>query len=352
MASHIDKPFLDPQKRVDAMVADLARRVRYDGLVTHTGIEQFKGTTDDNGIPTIWWETEAATVARDYEFMQRTRPIQFDDIFRTKVPIRVDQHMTQGVRTLPEQEFFDEIQYSTDVTPVASQAVADKLSAKIETAFIAKYANADTSLKITNLALTASGDADGKTLPKQLLAIKSVADTNGMPRLGRLLVAGANAYIHIAASQAMKDYDLSAATTLWRTGVAGMLVGGAELVDGTGLLGDNEFALVHPSWAVMPTGAGSLPLDGQGVEWARKSSVDGYEIRLQKGYSLDYDQGGQVIHTYWKINSINDEIQRHTRESAAAANDGSERGDPVITDNAFVSTGKSVRFMKGTFTPA
>jgi hypothetical protein len=345
VASHIDKPFLDPQKRVDAMVADLARRVRYDGLVTHTGIEAFKGTTDDNGIPTLWWETDAATVARDYEFMQRTRPIQFDDIFRTKIPVRVDQHMTQGVRTLPEQEFFDEIKYGTDVTPVASQAVADKLSAKIETAFINKYANADTSLKITDLSI----DANDPNLPGQLLRMKKVADSNGMPRLGRLLVAGANAYVHIATSQAMKDYDLQAAATLWRTGVAGMLVGGAELVDGGDLLDDNEFALVHPSWAVMPTGAGSLPLDGQGVEWARKSSVDGYEIRLQKGYSLDYDQGGQVIHTYWKINSVDDEIERHTRESAETANDGSERGDPVITDNALNLTGKSVRFMKGAF---
>lgn len=349
MPSRIDKPFLDPQKRVDAMVADLARRVRWDGLLTHTGIDQFKGTTDNNGIPTIWWETEAATVARDYEFLTRTRPVQYDDIHRTIIPIKVDQHMTQGVRTTPEQEFFSEIQYATDVTPVASQAIADKLSAKIETAFLAKFANADTSLKVTNLTLSAVDDEDGKKLAAQLLRMKAAADAAGMPRLGRLLVAGANAYIHVAASTSLKEYDISAASTLWKTGVSGLTVGGFELVDGSTLLGENEFALIHPSWAVMPHGAGSLPRTG--VEWARKSSVDGYEIRLQQGYSMDYDQGGQVIHTYWKINSVNDEIQRHTRESAASANDGSEKGDPVITDNAFVKTGKTVRFMKGAFSP-
>jgi hypothetical protein len=66
---------------------------------------------------------------------------------------------------------------------------------------------------------------------------------------------------------------------------------------------------------------------------------------------MDFDRNGQVIHTYWNIEQIKDDIQRHTRESAASANDGSVAGDPVITNDALVLTNKNARMAKGTFTP-
>jgi hypothetical protein len=343
--SKIDKPFLDPQKRVDLAVADLARRVKYAGLVQVVSADQFQGTTDGSGNPTIWYETEGVTVARDYEWRSRTKPVEYDDIFRTKLPIRVNKHMTQGVRTTPEQEFFDEISYARDVLPPATTALANRLNSKIETAVLDAVAGTD--LKVTNLSLDATDDPNGASALRQVLALKAAVDASGMPAQGRRLVAGANAFIWLAASEATLKYDLAQATTLYRRGVYGTIAG-MEIVDGSTLLGANEFLVLHPSWAVMPTHRGQMPESG--VTWARASQVDGFDIRIQRGYSMDFDRNGQVIHTYWNIEQIKDEIQRHTRQTAASANDGSEAGDPVITDDALVTTGKNVRIAKGTWT--
>lgn len=344
--SKIDKPFLDPQKRVDLAVADLARRVKFAGLVTVVSGEQFQGTTDGAGNPTIWYETEAATVARDYEWRTRTNPIEYDDIFTTKLPVSINKHITQGVRTTPEQEYFDEISYARDVLPPATKAVANKLNAKIETATLV-----NTNLKTTNLALGGGTAADWaeEVLVDQMLEIQLAMDAQGMPQDGRIFLAGKNAFKAVAASKSLRAYDLSAATSVFRRGVRGRIeVADMDLVNGVGLLGDDDFQVVHPSWAVMPTHAGQLP--DSGVAWSRRSSVDGFSLRIQRGYSLDYDRNGQVLHTYWNINEINDEIDRHTRESAATAADGSEAGDPIITDDAFVTTGKNVRRAAGTWT--
>lgn len=342
--SQIDKPFLDPQKRVDLAVADLARRVKFSGLVTVVSGEQFVGTTDGSGTPTIWYETEAATVARDYEWRTRNNPIEFDDIFRTKLAISINKHITQGVRTTPEQEYFDEISYARDVLPPATKAVGNKLNAKIETALL----GATTNMKTTNLVLDTSDIlADTSNgLMNQLLEIQLTMDAQGMPQDGRFVLAGKNVYKTIASSKLLLAADLSKATSLFRRGVRGTIdVVDMGLVNGTGLLADDDFYIVHPSWAVMPTSRGQMPESG--VTWAKASSIEGFDIRIQRGYSLDYDRNGQVIHTYWNINEINDEISRHTRASAASAADGSEAGDPVITNDAFVTTGKNVRIAKG-----
>lgn len=344
--SKIDKPFLDPQKRADLAVADLARRVRYSGLVQVISADRFRGTTDNSGNPTIWFETEAVTVARDYEWRTRTMPVQYDDIFQTKWPIKINKHMTQGVRTTPEQEYFDEISYATDVLPPATTAMANRLNAKIENEVIAAYAGTD--LKVTNLALDASADENGDSALRQALRLKAQVDASGMPTQGRRILCGSNVFIWLAASNATLKYDLQQATTLYRTGVYGRIAA-MDIVDGSTLLGENEFMVMHPSWAVMPTSRGQMP--DSGVTWARASTIDGFDIRIQRGYSMDFDRNGQVIHTYWNIDQIKDDIQRHDRASAEAANDGSVAGDPVITDDELTLTGKNARAAKGTFTP-
>lgn len=346
--SKIDK-VLDPQKRADLAVVDVVRRVQYSGLITMMGDQQFVGAQSVDGKPTVWYDTNAATVARDYEWRTRTKPVQYDDIFRTRLSIMIDKHMTQGVRTTPEQERFDEISYARDVLPPATTALANRLNSKIVDALLTT-----TNFKTTNLTLGGAGTivtaagAD-QVILGQLIEIQLILDAQGMPRDGRRLVAGKNVYKFLAGSGLLRSYDLSQATSVFRRGVRGSLdVVDMDLVNGVDLLGDNAFYVVHPSWAVMPTSAGELP--DNGVAWARKSSVEGFALRIQRGYSMDWDRNGQVIHTYWAINEINDEISRHTRASAASANDGSVAGDPVITDDALVTTGKNVRIASGTLT--
>jgi hypothetical protein len=343
--SKIDK-VLDPQKRADLAVVDVVRRVQYSGLVTMMSDEQFVGAASIDGKPTVWYDTTAATVARDYEWRTRTKPVQYDDIFRTRMAIVIDQHMTQGVRTTPEQERFDQIRYATDVLPPATEALANRLNSKIVDALLTT-----TDFKTTNLVLGGAGALDENIALAQLIEIQLILDAQGMPRAGRRLVAGKNVYKFLAGSKLLRSYDLSQATSVFRRGVRGNLdIVDMELVNGVDLLGDNAFYVVHPSWAVMPTSAGELP--DNGVAWARRSSVEGFALRIQRGYSMDWDRNGQVIHTYYKVNPVNDEIQRHTRATAAAANDGSVAGDPVITSDALVTTGKNVRIASGTYTTA
>lgn len=346
--SKIDK-YLDPQKQADLVAPDVVRRIQYSGLVTRVSDDQFVGAQSVNGKPTIWYETNAATVARDYEWRTRTKPVEFDDIFRTRLPIEIGNHITQGVRVTPEQKRFDQISFARDILAPATTAVAQRLNSKIVTALLDT-----TNFKTTNLVLGGAGTlgGDGKVdedaVVGQLVELQLLMDAQGMPVSGRRLVAGRNAYKFLAASKVLRSYDLSAASTVFHRGVRGSLdIVDMELVNGSTLLGDNAFYIVHPSWAVMPTSAGELPESG--VAWARKASIDGFAARLQRGYSMDWDREGQVIHTYWSINEIKDEITRHTRASAASANDGSVEGDPVITNDALVTTGKNVRIAAGTF---
>lgn len=346
--SKIDK-YLDPQKQADLVAPDVVRRIQFAGLVTIKSDDQFVGAASVDGKPTVWYETNAATVARDYEWRSRTKPVQYDDIFRTRLPLVIDQHMTQGVRITPEQKRFDQITFTTDIMPPATTALAQRLNSKIVNAL-----GVTTNWKTTNLALGGAGTAPSvagvdQNILGQLIEIQLVLDAQGMPRDGRKLVAGKNVYKFLAGSGLLRNYDLAQATTVFRRGVRGVIdVVDMELVNGVDLLADNEFIVLHPSWAVMPTSAGELPESG--VAWARKAAIDGFAVRIQRGYSQDWDREGQVLHTYWAINEIKDEITRHTKQSAATANDGSVAGDPVITNDALVLTGKNVRIAKGTFT--
>lgn len=343
--SKIQNPFLAPSARVRLAAGDVARRVRWGGLITRMGGETFVGSIDETGRGVAYYETEAVTVARDYEWRTRNKPVQFDDIFRSKLPIYIDQHMTQGVRWTPEQDYFDEVRYLSDILPPSTQALARRLDSKI----VGGILGSDSSLKVTDLVLGASGDAAGEGLLGQALAIKARCDAIGMPEDGRKLVVGANAFAWIMQSSSLQRYDIAQALTAFRRGIFGEIVG-MEVVDGTTILGANEFRVIHPTWAVMPTASGDLPDDG--VTWAAKGAVDGWDFRLVKGYSIDYDRNASVLHTYWGFNSLNDEIERHTRASAEALGDGSVAGDPKIENDKLKLTGKNVRHAKGTFVPA
>lgn len=339
--SKIDK-YLDPQRQADMAVVDIVRRMQYSGLVTMMSDERFVGAQSVDGKPTVWYETTAATVARDYEWRSRTKPVEYDDIFRGRLALVIDKHMTQGVRVTPEQKHFDEISFARDILPPATTALAQRLNSKIVTALLTTA-----NFKTTDLEL--GGSAEDADILGQLLEIQLRMDAQGMPRDGRLLVAGRNVFKFLAGSGLLRSYDLSQATSVFRRGVRGGLdIVDMDLVNGVDFLGDNDFYVLHKSWAVMPSSAGALPESG--VAWARKSSVEDFSIRMQRGYSMDWDREGQVLHTYWNINEINDEISRHTRESAVTAADGSVAGDPIITDDALVLSGKNVRIAAGTFT--
>lgn len=342
--STIQKPFLEPQKRVDLAVADLRRQVKFSDLVTIMDGEAFVGTTNQDGKGVVYYETEAVTVARDYEWRTRTRPVQYDDIFRSKLPIFIDKHATQGVRWSPEQDWMDEIEYTKDVLRPSTRALGRLLNSKIETLLL----NAS-DLKVTDLVLGAVGDPKGEDVVRQVLEMKTILDASGMPEDGRKILAGAKAYVYLAASAALVKYDINQAKTVYQRGVVGEIMD-MQVVNGAGLLEPDEFRIVHPSWAIMPTAAGTNPTSG--VAWSKSAEIDGFNARLVRGYSMDYDREGHVLHTLYGMNELKDEIKRHTRTSAEAKGDGSVAGDPVIENDSLVTTGKQVRLAKGTFVSA
>lgn len=345
----VQKPFLDPQKQVDLAVADLGRRIPLEGIITKVDGDAFGGTVgtgDNEGKGIVYVETEAVTVARDYEWRTRKNPIQYDDIFRSKHPIIIDQHITQGARWNPEEVYVDEVKFGKDILPPATKALARKINSKIELALTAVGASSD--MRITDLTLGLLGDHKGEEVLRQVLRMNARATEAGMPKEGRKLIAGANAYIHIAASSALVRYSIADAKSVYKQGVIGV-IDNTEIVNGSGFIGENEFYLLHPSWLIVPSEAGDLPTSG--VSTAVKASVDGWAARLIRGYSMDYDREGSVFHTYLGINVLKDELDRHTKQSAATAADGSLPGDPKVVDGKLVVTGKTVRIAKGTFVP-
>lgn len=330
--------YIKPEKRAALAVASLHQQSRYGGLVTRFDGNAFVGARND----TLYYETDGVTIARDYEFRKRTNPVIFDEIYKTRLQITLDQHMTQGVKFTDEEEKFDLESYQREILRPQVQAIARKFDAKIATA-LTNY----TGFKTTNHSIAPGTDVEGKSALREALKLKAKADADGVPAGRRILLAGANVFAWFAASSAVVTYDPAAAKTVFREGLFGRIAG-MDLFDASQLLGENEFIVLDPSWAVL---ANASPMVPAGIPWGARSTYEGWSLRVIRAYDVSYATERSLVNTFWGLNPIADEFQRHTAATAATAADGSEKGDVVIVDGAPVLTGKNVRGLRGTFTP-
>lgn len=329
--------YIKPEKRVALALALLHQRAKLVGLVTPFDGRGFIGARNY----TLYYKTKGITKARDYEFRTRTNPIVFDEIYRNELPITLDQHMTQGVKWTDEEELLDLTSYRDEILVPQVEAMAERFDSKIEN-LLTSYSN----FKTTSASIVATGDANGDGAHRQLLKLKALADADGVPSSGRVLVAGANLFVWLAASKALLAYDPPQARTMFHTGISGSMAG-MLIFDGTGIVGENDFVLVHKSWAVL---ANAAPVVPDGVAWGARMQYEGMSLRVIKDYDSNYLSDRSVLNTFWGLSPIADEYARHTSNGAVGT--GIEKGDIIIKDGKPKFTGKNVRGLKGTFTPA
>lgn len=330
--------YIKAEKRVQLALAELYRRTNFSNLVTRIDGNGFIGAKNDQ----LWYETKGMTRARDYEWRTRNQPVVWDEVYKTRLPIKLDKHMTSGVKFTDEEEKFDLESYRTEILVPQVEAVADRFDAKVTTALLA----ADCA--VTNLALAATGDANGASALRQALAVKKLCDDAGMPANGRKLVAGANPFAWLAGSSAIVAYDPGQALTVFREGTFGRIAK-MDLVDGTQQLGENVFYVVHPSWGVLANAAANVP---QSVGWGARMTFEGWSLRVVRQYDINYETDRSLVSTFWGLTEIEDQYARYTDATIGTATDGSEVGDVIIIDGEPQFTGKNARIAKGTFTPA
>lgn len=326
--------YIKPEKRIALALALLHKRSRLSGLVTRYDGNAHVGARGDQ----LYYETKGITRARDYTFRTRSEPIIFDEIYKTRLSITLNQHMYQGVKFTDEEEKFDLTSYRTEILTPQMEAIAERFDSKIETA-LSSY----TGFKTADLEIDVSADPEGKRALRVALQLKQQADRDGVPKNGRFLVAGSEVFNYFVASGAVVAYDSSQALTAFREGVFGKIAG-FELVDGDGVMGSEEFSLIHPSWNVMGNASPVVP---DGVSWGARQAFEGWSLRVIRDYDSSYLQDRSIVNTFWGMNPIADEYARHTSASATAAADGSEAGDIIIVDGEPQISGKNVRGLKG-----
>lgn len=330
--------YLPAQQYINLTLAELYKRQNLSGLITPFSGEQFVGTKND----TLLYRTKGVTIARDYEFRTRHQPIVFDEIYRNELPVTIDQHMTVANKWTDEERKFDITSIRREIAGPMAEAMVERFDGKILT----RLQSADwavTDLDIDKTALVAAHGADQAALAGAM-NLKRKLDAVGTPR-DRYLILGSNAFMFFSLSPAVLKYDTAQALTVFRQGVFGKIAG-FEIVDGTDIIGDNDIIGLHPSWAVL---ANAAPENPESLNFSVRGSYGGYSARLAAQYHLPWASDALLLNTFWGISEIKDQYQRHSAASAAAANDGSSKGDIVIEDGKTKFTQKNARGGKGTF---
>lgn len=339
--------YVKTPKRIALALARLHQKANYSNLITRIGGEQFVGALNDR----LDYELPGLTIARDYTWRDRIDPIIFDEISRAKGQVKLDTHVYSGNRFTDEEEKLDLDSYALQILFPQVDAVASRLDGKVVAAMLAADP-AVTNLKIgpdsTVPGVGSVDDPDGKSVLRQALAIKAACDAAGMPDQGRYLLAGANAFSYLVGSEALLKYDLTAATTAFRQGVFGRIAN-MDVADGTAVLDDNKFVVLHPTWGVLANVAPSVP---RGVAWGARQTYKGWDLRVIRDYDPNYLSDRSIVSTFTGITEIKDQYARHTTATAAAANDGSSAGDPIVTNGELTLTGKNVRIAFGDFVAA
>lgn len=332
--------YLKTEQMINAVFAELLDAENLTGLITPWDGDRFVGAKND----TLTYRTKPVTIARDYEFRTRTRPVIFDEIYRNTLQVKIDQHMTVGNRWTDEERKFDLQSFRTEIAAPMGEAMVTRFDRKI----LAALKVADWAVTDLNVTEGAAGTETDQTVLKNALKLKAKLDAVGTPRRGRKLILGSNPFLYFAGSKAMLAYDTTQARNVFQQGVAGSIAG-FDIVDGTQILGENEIIAVHPTWAVLPNCAPEAPI---GAEFSDALALGGYSARLTAQYHQDWASNALLMNTFWGVSEIKDQFARHTTATAAAAKDGSEAGDVIVVDGVTTFTGKNARGGKGTFTPA
>lgn len=332
--------YLKPEQHVQLVLAELYKAERLSGLVTPFDGNNFVGAKNDQLI----YKFPGVTIARDYTWRTRVAPIIYDQIARGSLAIKIDQHMYTANRWTDEERKFDMVSWQREIAAPMATAIQERFDMKI----LAAIQAADWAVTDLNIVRPNAANEKDNSVLVEALKLKAKLDAAGTPQQGRRLVLGANAFQWFASSPSVLKYDPAQALTVFRRGVFGT-VAGFDIVDGTLIIGADDVLALHPSWAVLANAAPELP---ESLNYKVRANWGGYSMRLIADYDKDFLSDALIANTFWGISEIKDQLQRHTTASAATANDGSSKGDPVVVDGEVQFTGKNVRGGKGTYSVA
>lgn len=326
MAEHT---FIKSEKYVQLGLAALDQFALLPNLFQRISGDAFKYAKDD----TIQWTTGRVTAARDYEWRTRTAPIVLDKIGQTKVDIKLDTHIYQGVPLTNEQRTLDVKSLALEVVKPQVEALITKAEGKIITGL--RAADFKTALP------TLYTDTDPYTWA---LAVRKILNTQGAPRGGRQILCGADAENQLLSTDRIAPANATPETSrAVRDALLGRIAG-MDIIP-VPALEDNEIIVVTRDAMVIANVAPERP-DGAIDSAQRRAKA--WSLLHTYNYDYQYQQNASVLSTFLGVNSVNDELE-------VARNAQTKLPELVLDANGDPKpTGKNVRGARGLFvdTPA
>ncbi|HLU28505.1 MAG TPA: hypothetical protein VKZ65_08710 [Glycomyces sp.] len=321
MAEHT---FIKSEKFVSLGLSAINQLALLPNIFRRISGDSFKYAKDD----TIQWTTGRVTVARDYEWRTRTAPVILDKIGQTKVDIKLDTHLTQGVPLTNEQRTMDIENLATEVVQPQVEALVTRAEGKVVLGL--RAADFKTPLP------TLYNDTDPYDWA---ISVRRILNAQGAPTAGRYLLVGAGAEDRLLRSERIVAPNMTPETSrAVREAVIGDLAN--FTIVPVPALEDNEiFAVTRDALVV----ANVAPVKPDGAIDSAQRRARNWSLLHTYSYDYSYQQNVSMLSTFLGVNSVNDElqIQRNPQtklpELVLDAN-----GDPV-------PTGKNVRGAKGTF---
>lgn len=327
--------YVRPDQFINLGIAALEDRAKLSRVFTRINGDIFKGAPAEDsdggqlGQKVNYRLGRVASPAREYEFRTRTDPIVLGKIGTVTEAITLDQHIYHGVPVTNEQFTFDINRFSAEIAEPMADAVVELAESKVLAALAAA------PFKTTN----ANADNSGGELDPYLyaLSVRNTLNKQGTPKRGRVLLVGSNVEQWMLGSDRLSRLSEIGDTSALRQATLGDLAGMTVISDEA--IGDNDIYAVHRSALLIANVAPELPL---GVPYSARRVADAWSMLLTYQYESRWQQAVAVLSTYLGVNSVNDELTRDA-ETGGVVFDAN--GNPT-------TTGKNVRGLKGTYTPA
>lgn len=330
--------YIKAEKFVSLALALLERDSVLPNVLTRIDGGAFVGAKAD----VLHHRLPGITRARDYEFRTRTAPIVYDEIYRTLISIALNTHTTAGNAVTDEEMLLDVENFAVEVVQPMLEALRTKLERKVVKALD------NAGFKHEDVDFTASGT--GKQDAYQYaLKMRRTLNDQGTPKTGRMLLIGNDVETFFLENEKMVKMDPSQAPSAFREATIGRIAGFDVVVND--LVEEDAIFGLHQSWGIL---ANVAPPVEQGMTYAARRRYKDYDLRVVRGFDMNYARHQTLLSTFTGISSVKDEYQRYTaaqEDAATAAN--AEVGDIIFGENdegdtVPLMTGKNVRGARGT----
>jgi len=321
MAQHT---FIKSEKYVNLGIAALEFQAVLPNLFRRISGDTFKHAKDD----TVQWTTQRVTTARDYEWRTRTAPIILDKIGQTKVDIKLDTHLVQGVPITNEERTMDIRNLATEVVAPQVGAIVTRAEGKV----LIGLRRAD----FKNPLPTLYADSDPYDWA---LDVRKVLNRQGTPKAGRMVLVGAGAEHRLLRSDRITPPGATPENNVAVREAKLGRIAGLDIVQ-LDSLEDDEIIAVTPDALVV---ANVAPEQPDGAIDSANRTYNNWGLLHTYDYDQSYQQNASVLSTFLGVNSVNDELEVvRNAQTKLPELKLDEEGNPI-------ATGKNVRGARGVY---